>query len=181
MTVEAPLKNHKGVKKMIISLFDQTDEFFERAEKCRREACEITHEIREKAVKKRNLYRKIKFLKKIVPYSTIVNTLGGFAIGVYLMVHLVLQNHGPTVTIAGTISACACYLVSGLLFAYILGSLGREIPMDLVENKRADYLSLACEISELEKSSKEKANQAKKYYQAGREKRVQAWRDGGFF
>lgn len=68
----------------------------------------------------------------------------GFVLGVVLAVSQLLERHGPTVTIHGTIGAMVIYVVAGLVLGAIFAMLGREHATSMAN----DYAARAKEMRE---------------------------------
>lgn len=75
-----------------------------------------------------------RFAKKAVPAQVIGIGLIGLVLGVVLAVSQLLENHGPTVTIWGTIAASGIYLLSGLFWMFFFGVLGRLQAIEFVDD-----------------------------------------------
>lgn len=129
--------------------------------------------------KVKKLTKRHKIAKKLAPIPVVISGLIGLALGLILAVSQVLENHGPTVTLWGTIGATAIYLFSGLLFMTLLGWLGKEQAEFIVWNysRRIEtYKKAAQKAEDNVKNSKASAEELAKM---AREKKVEVWRYRG--
>lgn len=96
-------------------------------------------ELYEKQLKK--FFHKKRFYKRTIPHHLLTGAAIGFILGFIIAVTMILEEHGPTVTVGGTLGACAIYVLAGIVGAAVFGFLGwlQAISMiDWYEHKIAD-------------------------------------------
>ncbi len=96
---------------------------------------------REAREKLPRLRRKARHYRNAVLSYMVGWGLVGFVLGIVGAVSQMLQVHGPTVTIRGTIVAMGIYVVVGLAFGALFAWLGREHATSMAD----DY---ACQVSQ---------------------------------
>ena len=96
-------------------------------------------EFYEKQLKKHFIKRK--FYKRTIPHHLLIGAAIGFILGFIIAITMILEKHGPTVTVGGTLGACAIYILAGIVGAVAFGFLGwlQAISMiDWYEHKITD-------------------------------------------
>lgn len=111
------LNNLVGVVKSTQSYINNSA----RADRKMLEASELRSKARAQEKKNQKYEKKVKFLSKTINFTTIFWGIIGFLIGAYIMIQYILESHGPTVTIKGTLEATIIYLLSGAFYALVLG------------------------------------------------------------
>lgn len=96
-------------------------------------------EFYEKQLKKHFMERK--FYRRTVSHHLLIGAAIGFILGFIIAITIILEKHGPTVTVGGTLGACAIYVLAGIVGAIVFGFLGwlQTISMiDWCEHKITD-------------------------------------------
>ena len=117
--------------------------------------------------------------KKATPVQIIILGLVGFVLGVVLAVSQLLENHGPTVTLWGTIGASAIYLFSGIFWMLFFGGLGRAQAREFVDDYDTRLKEYEAAANAVREKIAELQADADALRSAARKSRFKAWRYGG--
>lgn len=79
-------------------------------------------EFYEKQLKKH--FARRRFYKRTIPHHLLAGAAIGFILGFIVAVTMILEKHGPTVTVGGTLGACAIYVLAGIVGTVVFGFLG---------------------------------------------------------
>lgn len=120
------------------------------------------------------------FWKKARTAQIVGTTLMGFILGVILAVSQLLEKHGPTVTLFGTIGACVIYLAAGILFGGFFGWLGKEQADEFISGAAEKVENLRKLIQEAKKDHDDLMAEAEKYAEMARDEQKRAWHYRGF-
>ena len=120
------------------------------------------------------------FWKKAKAAQIVGTTLMGFILGVILAVSQLLEEHGPTVTLFGTIGACAIYLAVGIFFGGFFGWLGKQQADEFISGAAEKVENLRKLIQEAKKDHDDLMTEAEKYAELAREEQKRAWHYRGF-
>lgn len=140
---------------------------------------ELNYELTYYEAQLKKFRRRRKFAKKAIPAQTIGFGAIGFFLGVLLAISELLTDHGPTVTLFGTLGACALYLLGGLIFAAVFLWLGREQGIAFVQDYSAkirSHMAIAKEIRDEIATLQAEANALA---EQARAKHREAWRCRG--
>ncbi|MBR2994019.1 hypothetical protein IKF43_01325 [Candidatus Saccharibacteria bacterium] len=96
-------------------------ELSNQAEEKMKLASEANHQIKEQKKKNAKAAKKANFLSKTAFIRTAILTVLGFIAGAAVVIQEILEQHGPTVTIKGTLEATILYVLSGLFFGLTIG------------------------------------------------------------
>lgn len=119
--------------------------------------------------------RRRKLARKTIPAQTLGLGAIGFFLGVLLAISELLTEHGPTVTLFGTLGACALYLLGGLVFGGFFLWLGREQGVAFVEDYSAKIKVCADIVEEIQDEIAELQAEANALAKQARAKRKEAW------
>lgn len=140
---------------------------------------DLKHELsyyKKKLVKFR---RRRKLARKTIPAQTIGLGAIGFFLGVLLAISELLTEHGPTVTLFGTLGACGIYLLGGLVFGGLFLWLGREQGIAFVQDYSAKIKSYAAAAEEVRDEIAKLQTDAGELAKHARAKRKEAWQCRG--
>ena len=157
----------------------QADEYTRQAEAKIREISYLEDDLvyYQKKLVKAKKWRK--FWRKTAPAQTTAIGLIGLVLGVVLAVSQLLENHGPTVTILGTIGASFIYLASGLFWMGFFGWLGKEQADELVKNCTKKVHLYGNAIEEIEAEIAELQAEADELAKKARHEKYRVWKRRG--
>lgn len=131
--------------------------------------------IRELLSKRIKLRRKIRRWKKATPVAVIFSLVLGFGLGILLGVNQVLEMHGPTVTLIGTIGAYGIYTAVGFLFSAIFGWLGRESVKSSISLFTEDLAALETDIEKAIAKRDHFLSEFDKFTKLARQEKKKSW------
>ena len=120
-----------------------------------------------------------KFFRKSVLGHLVITALIGFILGLLLAVSQMLTEHGPTVTLWGTIGACGIYLITGIFFAAFFGWLGREQAVSLVEYYSERAKEFRDIIDEIDTEIEEAIKKGQEYVSLAADEKHKSWQYRG--
>ena len=107
--------------------------------------------------------------------AVIFSLVLGFGLGILLGVNQVLEMHGPTVTLIGTIGAYGIYTAVGFLFSAIFGWLGRESVKSSISLFTEDLAALETDIEKAIAKRDHFLSEFDKFTKLARQEKKKSW------